>query len=118
VKVTFDTVRKIALQMPRVVEGTSWGSPDLKVDGKMFACIPTHRSAEPGSLVVRMSIDDRDLLIAEDPATYYVKEHYVDYPCVLVRMSRIHPDALRDLLTGAYDFVLRQRKRTTRRRSG
>ena len=82
-----------------------YGSPALKVDGKMFACLAVHRSAEPGSLIVQVGFDQRDELIAEDPDTYYVKPHYVNYPVVLVRLSRVHPDALRDLLITARRFV-------------
>jgi hypothetical protein len=36
----------------------------------MFTCVPTHRSAEPDSLAIRLDFDQRDELIAADPATY------------------------------------------------
>ena len=68
----------------------------------MFVCMATHKSAEPNTLVVKMDFAQRDALIEEAPATYYLKDHYVNYPCVLVRLSRVHPDALRDLVQGAY----------------
>ena len=58
-----------------------------------------------GTLVVMMDFADRDALIEEDPRTYYLKEHYVAYPCVLVRLARVHPDALRDLVVGAHGYV-------------
>src|ERR1700751_3129677 len=48
----FDTVRKIGLALPGVEESTAYGSPALKVHGKLLACVPSHRSAEPGSLCV------------------------------------------------------------------
>jgi hypothetical protein len=35
----------------------------------------------------------------------FVKEHYLNYPCVLVRLSRVRADALRDLIAGAHRFV-------------
>ena len=63
----------------------------------MFACLASHKSAEPDTLVVRMDMAARDALIADDPETYYLKEHYVGYPCVLVRLSRVRADALKDL---------------------
>ena len=102
---TFHTVETLAADLPRVERGTSWGSPALKVDGRMFACVPTHKSAERDSLAVRLDFAVRDELIANDPRTFYVKEHYVDYPCVLVRLKHIHPDALRDLLRMSWQYV-------------
>jgi len=44
-------------------------------------------------------------LMAAAPDIYYLTDHYVNYPVVLVRLSRIHPDALRDLLGIAWHFV-------------
>jgi len=82
-----------------------YGSPALKVGGQMFACIASHKSAEPNTLIVWMDVAQRDALIAEDPDTYYLKDHYVGYPVVLVRLSRVHPDAMRDLLHGAWQIV-------------
>jgi hypothetical protein len=71
----------------------------------MFACVAINKSAEPNSMVVRMDMAQRDLLIEEDPATYYLTDHYVDYPCVLVRLSRVSPESLRDLISGAHRFI-------------
>src|SRR6266850_3527211 len=62
-KITFDTVREIGMKFPGVEYGTAYGAPALKVHGKMFTCVPTHRSAEPGSLAIRLDFDQRDELI-------------------------------------------------------
>lgn len=102
---SFKTVESIGRSLPDVELTTTWGQPTLKVKGKMFACIASHKSAEPNTLVVMMDFADRDALIGDAPDTYYLKEHYVTYPCVLVRLSRVRADALRDLLTGAHRFV-------------
>ena len=59
---------------------------------------PTNRSAEPGSLAVRVSYDDRAELLAAAPDIYYVTDHYLNYSAVLVRLSRVTPDVPRDLL--------------------
>lgn len=115
----FAAVAAIGRTLPDVEQITSWGKPALTVRGTMFVCMPSHKSAEPDSLVVRMAIPDRDALIEEDPDTYYLKEHYVGYPCVLVRLTRVHPDALRGLVIGAHRFVSATQKRPRRpRRSG
>ena len=67
--ISFDTVREIGLTLPGVEEGTTYGSPALKIGGKMFACLAVHKSAEPNSLVLRIAFDDRDELISADPDT-------------------------------------------------
>jgi hypothetical protein len=114
--VSFDTVRELGLALPDVEEGTTYGSPALKVGGKMFACLAVHRSADPGSLVIRLDFDQRDELIAADPKTYYLTDHYVNYPVVLVRLTRVRQDALRDLLLMAWRFVSATGKRRVGRR--
>ena len=119
-RITFETVRKIALALPGIEESTAYGSPALKVHGKLLACIPVHRSAEPDSLVVCVDFSDRAELLAEAPDTYYVTDHYLPYESVLVRLSRAKPDALRDLLRMAYKFVTQKaadRLRKHKRRS-
>jgi hypothetical protein len=104
---TFDVVRAIGRTLPDVEESTMYGAPALKVRGKLLACMASHKSAEPNTLVVRLDFEDRDALIADDPQTYYLKPHYEDYPSVLVRLARIDPDALRDLLQSAWRTVHR-----------
>jgi hypothetical protein len=101
----FDKVRKAAARIPLVTEGTSWGAPALKIRGKMFCCRPTHRSAEPNSLVVRLQFMDRDFLLGSRPDVYYVKPHYVNYPCILVRLPRIRAKELRELLEISGEYV-------------
>jgi hypothetical protein len=103
----FDTVRKIGLALPGVEESTAYGSPALKVHGTILAGMAINRSAEPGSLMVRVDFDDRAELLAADPDVYYVTDHYAPYNAVLVRLSRVRPDVLRDLLGMAYKFVTR-----------
>jgi len=102
---SFKTVESIGCTLPNVEVTTTWGQPALKVRGKMFVCIASHKSAEPNTLVVMMDFADRDALIEDDPGTYYLKEHYLNYPCVLVRLSRVRADALRDLIASAHRFV-------------
>jgi hypothetical protein len=55
--------------------------------------------------MVRVDFDDRAELLAAAPNVYYVTDHYLGYTAVLVRMSRVTPDVLRDLLGMAHKFV-------------
>ena len=91
----FKAVRAAAAALPDVEVTTSWGAPALKVRGKMFVCQAINKSAEPNTLAVRMDFAQRDAL----------------------RLSRVHPDALRDLVHGAYRFVSRAAPKRRERRT-
>ena len=108
----FARVRRLGLKLADVEEATSWGSPALKVRGKMFACVPTNKQAEPESVVFRLSFVERDLRLDAEPDHYYLKPHYVNYACVLARVKRLSDAALKELLETSWRFV-----RTTGRAS-
>lgn len=103
--IDFNTVRSIGLSLPDVEEGTAYGSPALKLRGKLMTCLPTHRSAERNSLAVRIEFDKRSVLMQAVPETYYLTDHYRNHPVVLVRLSRISLGELRNLLEMSWQFV-------------
>jgi hypothetical protein len=104
--VSFEAVRALGRDFPDLQESTMYGSPALKLGKRLVVCLAIHRSAEPGSLIVRTDFEQRAALLAEDPETYYVTEHYVKHPVVLVRLARIQHDQMRDLLAAARRCVL------------
>lgn len=110
---TFEAVRKIALALDGVEEALSYGAPAFKVRGVMIARLRDEISA----LVVRMSIDERNELIVEDPDTYFITDHYLNYPYILVNLGRVHPDAMRDLLRAAWRSAAAE-KRGSKKRPG
>ena len=96
----FDQVRQVGLTLPGVKATTRYdGSPVLKTLGVFVAGLATHESVEPGTLVVRCDLDDREWLLADAPDTYYLTDYYRSYPLILVRLARVDRDILRDLLT-------------------
>ena len=109
---TFEAIRKIAIALEGVEETTSYGTPAFKVNGVMIARLRD----DIGALVVRMRIEDREALIAEDSGTYFVIDHYLDYPYILVNLAKVHPDAMRDLLGGARRLAAESNARGTRRK--
>ena len=122
---TFDTVREIGLKLPNTEEATAWGTPVLKRDGRIFAGVPIHKSAEPNSLMLSVGFAERDEMIEEQPDIYYTAAHYENYPCVLVRLPCVDRAALEDLLRMSHRFVTtapakrrpaKTRKRAPRRR--
>jgi hypothetical protein len=116
-KMNFDVVREIALALPGVEQGTIHGAPSLKVRGKLLACPAIHRSAEPNTLAVRIDHAQRAKLVEAEPGVYYVTDHYVKYPTVLVRLSRIDRNSLKDLLGMAWRFVSPKPKTAARKRA-
>jgi len=97
-KADFARVRKVGLTIPGLEEAKAWNGPCLKASKKIAACMATHKSVEPGTLVVVVGEGVRDELIEGDPDVYYIKDHYVPWPTVLVRLELIDDVALRDLL--------------------
>ena len=88
----------------------------IKINGQLLACMATNKAAEPNTLVLRVDFSERDELIEAEPDVYYLKDHYVDYACVLVRLKRLPPDALPDLLRMAWQFMnSKAKKKRTRR---
>ena len=77
----------------------------------MFACVPTHRTAEPGSLAVRMRLVERDLRLRSQPRAYSLTPHFEPHPIVLARLARLSEAELRELLEVGWQFE-RGRKRS------
>jgi hypothetical protein len=101
----FDAVRKLGLALPDVVNDIAFGAPALKLGGRIVACIPTNKSAEANSLVVKIDLEHRAELLRQSPDVYYVTEHYAPRPTVLVRLSKISRTDLKELLRDACHFV-------------
>ena len=109
----FDTVRRVGLSLPDVEAATRYdGTPVLRVGGAFMAALASHPSAEPGSLVVRVRLEDRDMLLEEAPETYYVTDYYAPHPVVLARLARLDDAALHDLLAVSRRLTLSKGRRT------
>ena len=93
--VTFDDVRKITLAWPEVEDGTSYGTPALKVRKKMLV-----RLKEDGDSLVMpgVPIDERSMLVESEPRVFYFTDHYKDYPMVLIRLSKAKRATVEPLL--------------------
>lgn len=73
------------------------GSRALKLTGRLLACVPTNKSAETNSVVVRIDLEHRAELGRERPDVYYITDHYAPHATVLVRLSKIARSDLREL---------------------
>jgi hypothetical protein len=112
----FAAVKAVGLTFPDVEAVIRYdGSPVLKARGCFMAGLATHESAEPGSLVVRVNIDERTYLLEDAPETYYVTDYYSKYPLVLVRLAHVGRDALRDLLAVSWRLTVAKARRPRRK---
>ena len=92
--VTKAQAKTIALSFPGALEKPSYGRPAFFIEKKFFT-----RLREDGSVVMRVgSIEQRDMMLELDPETYFITDHYKDWPGLLVRLSAITPGELKTML--------------------
>jgi hypothetical protein len=99
--VSFEQVRRVAQAFPGIEDSTSYGTPAIKVRGKLLARV--HQSGE--CFVLRTNLLDREILLQSDPNVFFITDHYRDYPWILVRFSAVDPSVLPDLIERAWRLV-------------
>lgn len=111
---TWKDVVAIAKTLPGV-EVTTWYSTEgLKVEGKGFARL---RSEAEGGLVLMCTLEEKqDLLDSGDPA-YYTTPHYDGFGAIIVNLSKVHADALRDLMLQSYQMKAAEPRKPSRAKS-
>ncbi|MEP6945690.1 MAG: MmcQ/YjbR family DNA-binding protein [Acidobacteriota bacterium] len=102
----YETVRKIALSLPNVEEGLSYGAPALKAGEKLIIRL----REDLDSVVVLTTFEIREELIEAEPETYYITDHYLNYPYVLVSLEHVGEDALGEMIGNSYKLAIAARK--------
>jgi hypothetical protein len=93
-------VRRLALDLPGVEERTAYGTAAFYAGSKMFARL----HEQPGVLVCwRADLGEREALSQKNPDAYFTTEHYHGHPSVLVRLERVTPSILDELLRDAWE---------------
>jgi hypothetical protein len=95
-------VCEIARKLPGVEESTSYGTPSLKVKGRIMSRL---RTEAEGALALRCDFVDREILMQADPEVFFVTDHYLNYPMVLIHLDRVKRSALPDLIQRAWRQV-------------
>ena len=96
---TFEAVRELALALPGMEEGTSYGTPSFKVNKKFIARL----HPDGASLVLKVDPEAREVLTRAEPETFFITEHYAGYPeYLLVRLSKVRRELLVKLLEEAW----------------
>lgn len=92
-------VCQIALKLPGVEESTSYGTPALKVKGRLICRL---RTEAEGALALRCDFVDRQMLMQADPKVFFVTDHYLNYPMVLIHLDKVRRSVLPELLQRAW----------------
>ena len=109
-RVTFAVARRLALVLPGVTEGTSYGTPSFKVEGKFFFRI----REDGGSLAVRIDFDTREALLQANPRAFFITDHYRGYPAMCVRLSTVRRSELKSVLEQSWRCVAPKRLAASR----
>lgn len=103
---TFDDVCALASAWPGVERSTSYGTPALKVKGKLLT-----RLREDGEtlVVLGVGLDEREMLIEAEPEVFHITPHYRDWPTVLMHLAKADPRAVEALLLRRWRAVAPKR---------
>ena len=98
----FARVVQIAQRYPGVEESRSYGTPAIKVKRKLLARL---RSEAEGGLAIVCDLMEREMLMQAAPETFYITDHYSDWPMVLINLETVRWDAMPDILERAWRRV-------------
>lgn len=92
---TREDFEAVALALPGVEAGTSYGEPLLKLNGRFFTRV---RAEDDAAVLQDVPHEERDALIAAEPEVWFYTAHYRNYPTVLCRLAAASPEHVRGLL--------------------
>lgn len=109
----WNDVRELALALPETSERESRGNCQWRVKDKLFVWERPLRKpdlealghqAPDGPVLGAMVADlgEKEALLAEDPAVFFTTPHFNGYGAVLVRLDRITPEQLKQVVTEAW----------------
>ncbi len=88
----------LGLGLAEVTLATPWGHEALKAFGKMWCYWSYYEDAA----VFKAGKDEREMLMAADPQTFFLHPHYQAHNLVLVRAGRIDRDWARARLVAQW----------------
>jgi hypothetical protein len=97
---TFANISAFALTLPGVEARTSFGTPALFVGKKFMARL---RDDDRDTMVLKPVEDDEQRFLMEtQPGVFFKTPHYAGYPAILIRLSKVDPAQLCDLVEGSW----------------
>jgi len=86
-----------AAKLPGLEVGTSYGTPALKVGGKLFM-----RMKDAETIVLLGPAEEKEMLLAAEPDIYFETDHYKGWSAWLARLPKIGDAELKHRLERAW----------------
>jgi hypothetical protein len=99
---SYERYLKIALALPGAEASTSYGTPSVKVRGKIMS---RWRTEAEGAVAIRCDFLDRQILLQAQSEVFFLTDHYVNYPMILMRIEKASRDVLMDVVERAWRLV-------------
>jgi hypothetical protein len=110
---SWDDVRRFALALPETSERESRGLRQWQVKDKLVVWERPLRRADlealgddaPDGPILGVRVEHlgaKEALLADDPDVFFTTPHFDGYPAVLVRLDRIAPEDLEELIVEAW----------------
>lgn len=96
----WEEVVALATELPEVEESTSYGTPALKVAGKLMGRL---RTDPDGSLALKTS--DKEALVASADPAYFTTPHYDGYNYILINLELADADEVAELIDDAWHIA-------------
>jgi hypothetical protein len=99
---SYERYLRIALALPGAEASTSYGTPSVKIRGKILS---RWRTEAEGALAIRCDFLDRQILLQAQPAVFFLTDHYANYPMILMRIEKAERSVLVDVVERAWRLV-------------
>jgi hypothetical protein len=98
VPATIRQIRRIALNLPGVTEGECHGTAAFYVRRRLMLRLRDDNR----TLVVRLPIPSRNELLRSEPDLFFLTDHYLNYPAVLVNLANATEARLKEIIVDAW----------------
>ncbi|QYR23300.1 MmcQ/YjbR family DNA-binding protein [Paenibacillus sp. sptzw28] len=99
--VNTDVIRSLALALPKTEEREHWGKPSFRVQSKIFAVV----QPDGVSLLIKTTKEEQIAYTTMAPDIFRLPDGFANMNFVVLRMDRIDPAELHDLLIMAWKLA-------------